>query len=77
MATITEEKVVVRKDGVTKTIFMTEDTDLWFGLRGAGETTHDDHEDDNDYDQEQVLPSSQNSWSMSTPDQRHCHWSSL
>jgi len=36
MATITKEKVVVRKNGVTRTIFMTEDTDLWFGLRGAG-----------------------------------------
>ena len=43
MATITKEKVVVRKNGVTRTIFMTEDTDLWFGLRGAGKTPHDDN----------------------------------
>ena len=42
MATITKEKVVVRKNGVTRTIFMTEDTDLWFGLRGAGQTSLDD-----------------------------------
>ena len=41
MATITKEKVVVRKNGVTRTIFMTEDTDLWFGLRGAGQTSLD------------------------------------
>ena len=62
MATITEEKVVVRKNGVTKTIFMTEDTDLWFGLRGAGEITHDDTDDVDDNDQEPVSPSSQSSW---------------
>ena len=39
MATVTEDKVVIHNydgSGRSRTVTMTEDTDLWFALRGAG-----------------------------------------
>ena len=35
-ATITEDSVKINKNGQWRRVTMTEDTDLWFALRGAG-----------------------------------------